>query len=162
MMVSGLGLSRRCVLSLLAAVLVLGSAGCKATPTEKVIAVAPPPQRVDPEPTATERAVAPQTTADEIYTVYSQNLIEGANADQRYLNRLLWVAGVVNGVNRSLPGRPYLELRTHDDGAFTYAAMSVEAAPLLSALVLGTRVDLLCRGDGALGGDPFLRDCRGR
>jgi hypothetical protein len=155
--------SRRCLQYVTMAAMTLAVAGCKTTRTETVIAVYPRPQHpIEPVPTSAQVAAAPHVAADEIYTVYSQNLIIGANADQRFRDRLMWVAGVYNGVNRGLPGQSYLELRTHDDAAFAYAALNPEAEPAFSALTLGTSVELLCRGDGAVGGSPLLRDCRGR
>jgi hypothetical protein len=151
---------RRCLLQGMVAVVALAASGCKAPSRETVLAVALRPQPpAGALPTAAERAAAPHITADEIYTVYSQNLIQGANPNQRFRNRLLWVGGVFDGVNRGLPGRPYLELRTHDESAFTYATVRPEAESLLSTLRPGMRVELLCIGNGAVGGSPLLRDC---
>jgi hypothetical protein len=138
----------------------LASAGCATQASEKVMGVAPRPQRVDPVPTTMERDFAPQVTADEMYVVYNRSLIIGANANQKYLNRLLRVNGVFEGVNRNLPGRTYLELKTHDEHSFVYAALSKDAKPLLSKLVPGEAVELLCWGDSGETGNPFLRDCR--
>lgn len=138
----------------------LGGVGCRTNSMEKVMTVVPRAEPTDPVPTELERMVAPHVTADEIYTVYNRELIIGSNANQKYRDRLLRVSGVFEGVNRNLPGRAYMELRTHDAGSFVYAALNAEAAPLLNTLVPGTSVELLCWGDDFVGGNPFLRDCR--
>ena len=105
------------------------------------------------------KAVQP-VTADAVYTIYSRNLFLGATPDQRFLDRLLLVSGVFNGFNSRHPERTFLELRTHDDGAFTYAVLDARAQPLMATLVPGQTIKLLCRGAGAVGGSPMLLGCQ--
>ncbi len=138
-----------------------GAAGCRTGQDEVVVPVTPVhAMRQEPALTAEDEAGAKNVTADELYTVYSQDLIIGANPHQRFLNQVLRVRGVFNGVNRSLAPKVYLELRTHDREGFTYAALSPEAAPLLASLEPGVSVQLVCRGDGVIAGSPLLRNCR--
>jgi hypothetical protein len=151
---------RATLLLLLMAGATLGCLGCRTNSMEKVMTVSPRREKVDPVPTELERLTAKRVSADEIYTVYNRKLIIGALPNQKYRDYLMWVSGVFNGVNRNLPGRPYLELRTHDDASFVYAALSADDAPLMNTLVPGTSVALLCWGDDVVVGNPFLRDCR--
>ena len=136
--------------------------GCRQAARETIVAVPQPGTRaVEPPASAAEIMNAQHVSADTLYTVYSQNLDVGrGNRDQRFLNRLLMVTGVFEGVSRALPGRTYLELRTPDAGAFVYATVASEAAPLLSSVQVGEALRLLCWGDGMTIGSPLLRDCR--
>ncbi|HEY0263405.1 MAG TPA: hypothetical protein VGC07_02675 [Granulicella sp.] len=115
---------------------------------------------MDAAPTAAQITKAPSVNLDVLYRVYSLHLVDGANADQRFQNRLLKIAGVVDGVNRSLPGRVYVELRTRRPEAFVYAAMAHEDEAALDAMKPGQAVMLVCVGDGMQGGSPMLRSCR--
>lgn len=142
-------------------VVAVGLTGCANAPRAIVVSVAP--RRVDaegPAPSATDIAIAKKVSADELYTVYSQNLMLGANPDQRFLHRWLLVSGVFQDVSRSLVPQVYLELRTHDPEGFVYAALSSQASSLLTTLRPGMSVHLLCRGDGMMIGSPVVRECR--
>lgn len=151
---------RQLLPALLCPIIVVVS-GCRPASRQTIVAVpVMVSQSLEPVPSADAVAKAEHITADGLYTVYSQDLNNGANRDQRFLNRLIVVTGVFNGVNRSLRGRVYLELCTHADGAFTYAELSPDAAPLLSTLTPGDTMKLLCRGGGMAIGSPLLRDCR--
>ncbi len=134
--------------------------GCRAAPHETSVTVPALPAQAGEPISAAAVAKAEHITTDMLYRVYSLNLNSGANRDQRFLNRPIVVTGVFNGINRGLPGRVYLELRTHDDAAFTYAALGPGGAPLLRTLVPGETVTLVCLGDGMAIGSPRLRDCR--
>jgi hypothetical protein len=136
--------------------LALGALGCHSTIKKDHVTFVAPRSL---EPYAVQLQQAQTVSADTLYTVYSQHLIQGATPDQRFWNRLMHVSGDFNGINRSLPGKVYLELRTHDDGGFVYAEMAA-ADPLTTSLpVVGTKLHLLCRCTGALAGSPILTEC---
>jgi hypothetical protein len=139
-----------------------GLAGCATKPTETVINVLiTTPRVVSPPPSVQQQAKAQHVTSDQLYTIYSQHLIQGALPDQRFRGRLLHVTGIFEGVDRHRPGWTFLELATHDPGAFTYAILSPDAEDLLATLQPGTEVKLLCRGAGGVAGSPFVGECRG-
>lgn len=147
----------------LSVVAVAGLVGCaaKQDDTVKVIAV-PQAGSMGPLRLEEREEVRPpqRVTADQLYTIYSQNLIEGANPDQRFRARRLHVTGVFEGINRSLPPTRYVELQTHDKDAFVYAEMSPDGAGFAATLMPGTPVQMLCRGEGMVGGSPLLGECR--
>jgi hypothetical protein len=143
------------------ALLALSLGGCAATPAVKVMTVAAPiPGAAMPAPAALERATAQHVAADKLYTVYSQNLNEGALPDQRFRGRLLNVSGLFAGTRTGFAGQEYLELGTHDADAFVYATLSPEAEGLLHTLAPGTPLQLLCIGKGMIAGSPILGECR--
>ncbi len=155
---------RSCGLAGVLPVVVLLLSGCAhTTPPDaaKIMTVpAGPASPVDPAPDSYALAHAEVVTADKLYTVYSQNLIEGANPDQRYRERLLLLSGSFAGINRGLPGRTYVELATHDPDAFVYAELTPEAQPLLATLTPGQSLRLTCVGAGMMAGSPRVRSCR--
>ena len=142
--------------SVLGTVLVLALAACKSTIEEAPVQHGPHPLELVPY--AEQLKDAKPVTANELYRVYSQGLIEGALPDQRFRFRLLHVTGIVNGTNRRLPGRVFLELRTPAESAFVYALLAQDDP--LATLTPGTPVKLLCHGAGAMAGSPLLKDCR--
>lgn len=135
--------------------------GCAKTASETVVPLmARREVAASPPFSAREVAAAQRVTADALYIIYSQNLFLGATPDQRFYDRPLLVSGVYNGVREGVTQRTYLELRTHDDEAFTYAELAPRASSLLATLAPGKRVSLLCRGNGVAAGSPLLRDCQ--
>jgi len=149
-----------CGRALWVAAIVVPMAGCAAKQRETVITVPVRVTHSERPPTAAQEKSAQLATADEMYTVYSQNLIQGANPNQRFLFQLLHVSGVFVGVSQTAPGHTYLELQTHDPGAFAYAELALDAEGTLSSFVAGRPVELYCRGNGSIAGSPLLRDCR--
>jgi hypothetical protein len=137
-------------------------AGCTTAQRETVVHVRPLPERPEgPVVGSLDVAGAMSVTADELYRVYSQNLIILANPNQRFLNRRLLVSGVVNGVIPSARSHGYVELRTRDKDAFTYVELGKDGvAGPLGGLQPGAAVKLLCVGDGMIAGSPLLRACR--
>ncbi len=135
--------------------------GCNDSPRERVVSIpARSASLQEPTPSALDTAVAKHVTADELYTIYSQDLTIGATPDQRFDTQLLIVTGIVNGVNRRLEPAVYLELRTHDKDSFVYAEFNPDLSYVPQTLLPGAEVHLLCRGDSMIGGNPIVRACR--
>ena len=149
-----MGHGKRRRLTVLEVILVLAMTACKST--VRVLPQEPDP--IEPIPYAVQLARAEHVTADKLYRIYSQDLMEGATPDQRFKNWLVHVTGVSNGINRRLPGKTYLELRTSDDSAFVYVLLAPDDPLTAAALTPGTPLKLLCTGAGMMMGSPLLKN----
>lgn len=99
----------------------------------------------------------PQYTARDIARAYNENTVA---ADQRFKGKKFKVSGTVGSINTDLFGRPYLTLRggvnQFMEPQFSF---SKGAADQLATLRAGSKVELICTGNGDVAKTPMNTDC---
>jgi hypothetical protein len=101
-------------------------------------------------------STAATVEASELWMAYHRGASE---ADRRFKDRPLLVAGTVRSVERDFEGRMVVRFSTGDALEAVNARLALRNDPGALAIVKGRRATLACIGKGALIGAPLLGDC---
>jgi len=80
-------------------------------------------------------------------------------ADNQYKGKLLEVSGVVSSINKDLTDSVYLALRTPNQFMEIHAELQKQDVQKAARLAKGTKVVVICQGNGMIVGSVMLNDC---
>jgi hypothetical protein len=95
-----------------------------------------------------------RVTASELFDAYNANEI---SADMEYRGRALIVSGAIQSIDAGLTGGAIVSLATINE--FMPVRASGLRPGLAATLRKGQSLTVLCIGEGATGGSPWLADC---
>ena len=98
----------------------------------------------------------PELTAAELWSAYTRDAVA---ADRQYRQHSVQITGTVRSVDRNFEGDMVIRLATPDPFDSVNATLATRTDPVLTTLVKGRAVSLLCVGRGAMMGAPLLGSC---
>jgi hypothetical protein len=93
-------------------------------------------------------------TPEQLITAYRQNKLA---ADELYRGKKIAISGFVEAVDAGLGGQPVVRLK----GTDLFHSVGARDLPheMVTTLRRGQRVEMVCKGDGAISGSPMLQEC---
>jgi hypothetical protein len=109
------------------------------------------------ENVTSETDALPTYTAMEIGKAYDANTVA---ADAKFKDKRFKVTGVVTDINTDLMGDPYIEMEGSDEFSSPQFAFDKDSAGALANLQKGSRVTVVCTGQGDIAKTPMSDSCQ--